>query len=184
MLSLDEETRKSVQANAEAAMAVFASIPGGEQVGEAFGQIISGLPAAGTEFGQQLARIGAHQEMAALEELGRQVRNGEISKEQAQQQSLNILGSIKDNESFRQQLMVMARSQDEGAKSFAGFIGNLQGADMAAVRTTSQDGTTKDPTTWVNRNKFGTIFDLTYSQVLSDPPLVKQLMNASNTRCR
>ena len=177
LLSLDEETRKSVQANAEAAMAVFASIPGGEQVGEAFGQIISGLPAAGTEFGQQLARIGAHQEMAALEELGRQVRNGEISKEQAQQQSLNILGSIKDNEKFRQQLMVMARSQDEGAKSFAGFIGNLQGADMAAIRNQiSQDGTTKAFNNMGEIfNKFGTIFDQIISGILSDPTVGKAI---------
>ena len=177
LLSLDEETRKSVQANAEAAMAVFASIPGGDQVGEAFGQIISGLPAAGTEFGQQLARIGAHQEMAALEELGRQVRNGEISKEQAQQQSLNILGSIKDNEKFRQQLMVMARSQDEGAKSFAGFIGNLQGADMAAIRNQiSQDGTTKAFNNMGEIfNKFGTIFDQIISGILSDPTVGKAI---------
>ena len=177
LLSLDEETRRSVQQNAEAAMQVFASIPGGDQVGEAFGQILSGLPAAGTEFGQQLARVGAHQEMAALEDLGRQVRNGQISRAEAQQRSMDILSSLKSNEQYRSQLMVMARSQDEGAKSFAGFIGNLQGADLAMVRNQiSQDGTTKAFNNMGEIfNKFGTIFDQLISGILSDPTIGKAI---------
>ena len=71
----------------------------------------------------------------------------------------------------------MARSQDEGAKSFAGFIGNLQGADMAAVRNQiSQDGTTKAFNNMGEIfNKFGTIFDQLISGILSDPTIGKAI---------
>jgi hypothetical protein len=98
LMTLDADARKSLTEVTDSVQTVFASIPGGDQVGEAFGQVVAGLPAAGTEFGQLLARAGAHQEMAALEDLGRQVRSGKISKAEAQQRSMDLLRSLQGND--------------------------------------------------------------------------------------
>ena len=177
LLTLDATARKSLTEVTDSVQTVFAAIPGGEQVGEAFGQIVSGLPAAGTEFGQTLARAGAHSEMAALEDLGRQVRSGKISKEEAQQRSMDLLRSLQGNESFRKQLATMTLAGDENAKAMTGFIGNLQGADLAAVRNQiSQDGTTKAFNNMGEIfNKFGTMFDKIISGILSDPTVGKAI---------
>ena len=177
LMTLDKDTRKSLTEVTDGVQTVFAAIPGGEQVGEAFGQIVSGLPAAGTEFGQTLARAGAHSEMAALEDLGRQVRSGKISKEEAQQRSMDLLRSLKDNDAFRKQLATMTLAGDENAKAMTGFIGNLQGADLAMVRNSiSQDGTTKSFNNMGEIfNKFGTMFDKIISGILSDPTVGKAI---------
>ena len=177
LLTLDAEARKSLTEVTDSVQTVFAAIPGGEQVGEAFGQIVAGLPAAGTEFGQTLARAGAHSEMAALEDLGRQVRAGEISKEEAQQRLMDLLRSLQGNEQFRKQLATMTLAGDENAKAMTGFIGNLQGADLAMVRNQiSQDGTTKAFNNMGEIfNKFGTIFDQLISGILSDPTIGKAI---------
>ena len=177
LLTLDADARKSLTEVTDSVQTVFAAIPGGDQVGEAFGQIVSGLPAAGTEFGQTLARAGAHSEMAALEDLGRQVRAGKISKEEAQQRSMDLLRSLQGNESFRKQLATMTLAGDENAKAMTGFIGNLQGADLAAVRNQlAQDGTTKSFNNMGEIfNKFGTMFDKIISGILSDPTIGKAI---------
>ena len=177
LMTLDADARKSLTEVTDSVQTVFAAIPGGDQVGEAFGQIVAGLPAAGTEFGQTLARAGAHSEMAALEDLGRQVRAGKISKEEAQQRSMDLLRSLQGNESFRKQLATMTLAGDENAKAMTGFIGNLQGADLAAVRNQiAQDGTTKSFNNMGEIfNKFGTMFDKIISGILSDPTVGKAI---------
>lgn len=177
LMTLDADARKSLTEVTDSVQTVFASIPGGDQVGEAFGQVVAGLPAAGTEFGQLLARAGAHQEMAALEDLGRQVRSGKISKEEAQQRSMDLLRSLQGNDKFRKQLATMTLAGDEQAKSMTGFIGNLQGADLAMVKNSiAQDGTTKSFNNMGEIfNKFGTMFDKIISGILSDPTVGKAI---------
>ncbi len=177
LMTLDADARKSLTEVTDSVQTVFASIPGGDQVGEAFGQVVAGLPAAGTEFGQLLARAGAHQEMAALEDLGRQVRSGKISKAEAQQRSMDLLRSLQGNDKFRKQLATMTLAGDEQAKSMTGFIGNLQGADLAMVKNSlAQDGTTKSFNNMGEIfNKFGTMFDKIISGILSDPTVGKAI---------
>ena len=173
LMTLSEEEALALTKVTDGVQSVFAAIPGGEQIGEAFGQIVSGLPAAGTAFGQQLAAAGAHAEMAALEDLGRAVRAGEISKEEAQQRSMDLLRSLKDNREFSKQIASMTLAGNENAKAMQDFRGGLQGAKLDAIQNSlAQDGTTKAFNNMGEIfNKFATTFDSILSGLLSDPKI-------------
>ena len=177
LMTLSEEEALALTKVTDGVQSVFAAVPGGDQIGEAFGQIVSGLPAAGTAFGQTLAAAGAHSEMAALEDLGRAVRAGEISKEEAQQRSMDLLRSLKDNREFSKQLSQMTLAGNENAKAMQDFRGGLQGAKLDAIQNSlAQGGTTKAFNNMGEIfNKFGTMFDQILSGVLSDPTVGKAI---------
>ena len=115
--------------------------------------------------------------MAALEDLGRAVRAGEISKEEAQQRSMDLLRSLKDNREFSKQLANMTLAGNENAKAMQDFRGGLQGAKLDAIQNSiAQGGTTKAFNNMGEIfNKFGTMFDQILSGVLSDPTVGKAI---------